>query len=131
MAVIARRTSCRAYKTTPVPEADLYTVLEAARLAPSACNRQPWRFAVVREAATRQRIVEDGFLPGINMTWALRAPVLIVVGMETTFVTHRLGAAVSGVKYPWAISALRASTWYWQRPGAGWGRAGSGGFGHG
>ena len=101
MGLVARRTSCRAYQTVPVAETEIYAVLEAARLAPSACNRQPWRFAVVRDDAARQRIVGDGFLPGINMAWARRAPVLIVLGMETTFVTHRLGAAVSGVKYPW------------------------------
>jgi nitroreductase len=101
MDVIARRTSCRAYKPDPVSERDIHHILEAARLAPSACNRQPWRFAVVRTAAARQSIVEKGFLPGIRMTWALEAPVLIVIGMELSITTHQLGAAVSGVNYPW------------------------------
>ncbi len=101
MDIIASRTSCRAYKPDPVSEADILLVLEAARLAPSACNKQPWRFAVVRDPQVRRRIVEKGFLPGIKMHWALEAPVLIVIGMETSFVTHRLGASVSGVKYPW------------------------------
>ena len=101
MDVIANRTSCRAYTVDPVQEADILRILEAARLAPSACNKQPWRFAVVRTPDARRRIVETGFLPGLKMTWALNAPVLIVIGMETSFVTHQLGAAVSGVKYPW------------------------------
>ena len=99
--VVARRVSCRAYKTDPVPEAHLLQILEAARLAPSACNQQPWRFAVVREPGLRRRIVEEGFLPGIKMTWAIDAPVHVVVGMETSFLTHSLGASVSGVDYPW------------------------------
>ena len=64
--VIARRVSCRAYRTTPVSEAHLTQILEAARLAPSACNLQPWRFAVVRNPDLRRRIVEEGFLPGIR-----------------------------------------------------------------
>jgi nitroreductase len=98
---IARRVSCRAYKTDPVPEAHVVQILEAARLAPSACNQQPWRFAVVRDAGLRRRIVEAGFLPGIAMTWAIAAPVHVVVGMETSFLTHRLAASVSGVDYPW------------------------------
>lgn len=98
---IARRVSCRAYKSDPVPEAHVLQILEAARLAPSACNRQPWRFAVVRDAGLRRRIVEEGFLPGITMTWAIAAPVHVVVGMETSFLTHRLAASVSGVDYPW------------------------------
>ena len=38
---IARRVSCRAYQPTPVPHAHLMQILEAARLAPSACNQQP------------------------------------------------------------------------------------------
>ena len=101
MDVIASRTSCRAYKPDAVQEADILHFLEAARLAPSACNKQPWRFAVVRHAETRRRIVDEGFLPGIKMMWALEAPVLIVIGMETSFVIHRLGASVSGVRYPW------------------------------
>jgi len=98
---IARRVSRRAYQPTPVPQAQLMHILEAARLAPSACNQQPWRFAVVRNPGLRRRIVEEGFLPGIKMTWAIDAPVHMVIGMERSFVTHRLAASVSGVDYPW------------------------------
>jgi nitroreductase len=101
MDVIARRSSCRAYEPDPVPQDHLMRILEAARLAPSACNKQPWRFAVVRDAVLRRRIVEEGFLPGIKMDWALEAPVHIAVGMELSFLTHRLGASISGVDYPW------------------------------
>jgi nitroreductase len=99
--VISRRVSCRDYKPDPVPVEDLMRILEAARLAPSACNKQPWRFAVVRDPGLRRRIVEEGFLPGIRMDWALEAPVHVVIGMETSFVIHRLGGAISGVDYPW------------------------------
>jgi len=101
MEVIARRVSCRAYRADPVPEETIRRVLEAARLAPSACNRQPWRFAVAQDAAVRRRIVEEGFLPGLGMTWALDAPVHVILGMERSIVTHVLGASVSGVDYPW------------------------------
>jgi nitroreductase len=101
MSVLARRTSCRAYSAAPVPQTALEQILEAARLAPSACNQQPWRFAVVREAAARRRLVEQGFLPGLKMLWALEAPIQVVVGMQTSFITHRLAASVSGVDYPW------------------------------
>ena len=98
---IARRVSCRAYLPKPVPETQVMQILEAARLAPSACNQQPWRFAVVRDQDLRRRIVEEGFLPGIKMAWAIDAPVHVVIGMERSFVTHRLAASVSGVDYPW------------------------------
>lgn len=98
---IARRVSCRAYQTTPVPEPHLLQMLEAARLAPSACNQQPWRFAVVRNPDLRRRIVEESFLPGIKMNWAIEAPVHVIIGMERSLVTHRIAASVSGVDYPW------------------------------
>ena len=94
---IERRVSCRAYRPTPVPQAHLEQILEAARLAPSACNQQPWRFAVVRDLDLRRRIAEDGFLPGIKMAWAIDTPVHVVIGMERSLVTHRLAASVSGV----------------------------------
>lgn len=55
----------------------------------------------MRDAANRRRIVEEGFLPGLKMTWALEAPVHIVLGMHVSFLTHRVGASVSGVDYPW------------------------------
>ena len=106
MDVIAHRVSCRAYKPDPVPQAHLMRVLEAARLAPSACNKQPWRFVVVRDANLRRRIVEEGFLPGISMDWALDAPVHIVLGMQISFITHRLGGSISGVDYPWLDTGI-------------------------
>lgn len=99
--IVARRVSCRAYRTDPVPREALLRLLEAARLAPSACNRQPWRFAVAEEETVRRRIVDDGFLPGLRMDWAREAPVLIVLGMERSLVTHGLAPSISGVDYPW------------------------------
>jgi len=98
---IVRRVSCRAYQPEPVPRAHLVRILEAARLSPSACNRQPWRFAAVADPGLRRRIVEEGFLPGIKMSWALDAPVHVVIGMERSVVTHRFAAFLSGVDYPW------------------------------
>jgi nitroreductase len=99
--IIARRSSCRSYKPDPVSREQLDGLVEAVRLAPSACNRQPWRLAVVQDSVLRGRIVDEGFLPGIQMPWAKEAPVLIVLGMQRSFVTHRLGASLSGVDYPW------------------------------
>ena len=97
LGIIARRSSCRSYRPDPVPREHLDGLVEAVRLAPSACNRQPWRLAVVQDAELRGRIVKEGFLPGIPMPWAKEAPVLIVLGMQRSFVTHRLGASLSGV----------------------------------
>lgn len=94
------RFSCRAYKPDPVPCAMVDQILEAARLAPSACNRQPWRFAVATSPETRRQLVEKGFRPGLGMTWAAEAPVLLVLGITRSFITHTLAPAISGVDYP-------------------------------
>jgi nitroreductase len=98
---IHKRFSCRSYRSEPVPDELVRKVLEAGRLAPSACNKQPWRFAVVTDHERRRRIVEECFLPGIRMDWALAAPVHIVLGMARSIVTHMAAPAVSGVDYPW------------------------------
>ena len=46
---IMERRSVRKYERKPLPEGDLQTILEAGRQAPSAANRQPWHFIVVRD----------------------------------------------------------------------------------
>ena len=55
---IKNRRSVRKYKDVPVPDEKLARVLEAARIAPSAGNRQEWKFIVVRDKATRERLVD-------------------------------------------------------------------------
>ncbi|OYV03094.1 nitroreductase [candidate division bacterium WOR-3 4484_18] len=77
---VTQRRSIRAYKPDPVPEDKLNHVLEAARLAPSAKNRQPWKFIVVKDPTIRQALVpackEQQFVG--------EAPVVIVGVAETT-----------------------------------------------
>ncbi len=58
MEAIRERRSVRAYQDRPVPHEVLLRVLEAARLAPSAANRQLRKFVVVREAAARAALAE-------------------------------------------------------------------------
>ena len=55
---ILHRRSVRKYEPTPVPDQDLQTILEAGRQAPSAANRQPWHFVVVREQERKQRLAD-------------------------------------------------------------------------
>ncbi len=56
MDAIRTRKSVRAYLDKPVEDDKLSAVLEAGRLAPSASNRQEWRFVVVRDAGTRKKL---------------------------------------------------------------------------
>ena len=50
---IRERRSIRRFRGDPVPDEVIYQMLEAARLAPSGTNRQPWRFIVVTDAEER------------------------------------------------------------------------------
>lgn len=53
---IKERRSVRDYKALPVPDEKLMRILNAARMAPSAGNRQPWKFIVVRDKKRRKAI---------------------------------------------------------------------------
>lgn len=56
--VIKNRDSIRKYKDKSMPKDELSKILEAARLAQSAANRQPWQFIVVTDPLMKQRLVE-------------------------------------------------------------------------
>jgi nitroreductase len=68
--VVEKRRSIRKYKNTPVPKEQILTILEAARIAPSAGHRQPWHFIVVENKETIQKLAKN--------EWAAEAPVMIV-----------------------------------------------------
>jgi nitroreductase len=53
---IKRRRSIRSFKPDPVPEEYIMEMLEAARLAPSGSNRQPWRFIVVTDKGEKAKL---------------------------------------------------------------------------
>ncbi|MGC9455176.1 MAG: nitroreductase family protein [Phycisphaerae bacterium] len=81
---IRTRYSVRSYRDKPVEDDKLNRVLDAGRLAPSARNRQQWKFIVVRDAETRKAVVKAS-----EQDWMASAPVIIaVVGLtpgETMF----------------------------------------------
>lgn len=70
---IKSRYSVRSYLNKPVEQEKLDRILEAARLAPSGSNRQPWKFVVVRDAETRKKLVSACS----NQEFVGQAPVVI------------------------------------------------------
>ena len=58
MAALKGRRSIRSYEDRPVPKETLEEIIDAARLAPTANNTQPWEFIVVTEADVRTRIAD-------------------------------------------------------------------------
>jgi nitroreductase len=55
---IEKRRSIRRYKPEPVSDEHLFALLDAARLAPSGSNAQPWRFKIVRDQETKLKLVQ-------------------------------------------------------------------------
>ncbi|MBM3296119.1 MAG: nitroreductase [Candidatus Aminicenantes bacterium] len=74
MEAIQKRRSVRKYRPDPVSEEALGRVLEAARLAPSGKNLQPWKFIVVRSAETRALLARAS----ANQAFIAQAPVVVV-----------------------------------------------------
>lgn len=99
MEIIKHRGSCRSYLTKAVEEDKIEKCLEAARLAPSACNKQPWRFRIVTDEKLRKQICEDGLLPGIPMPWLNNCSAIVVLCADTNIVTHKLAPMLTKVQY--------------------------------
>ena len=97
--LVKTRTSCRNYTRQPVTEEEINYCLEAARLAPSACNQQPWRFVIVREEMLRLALCERALLPGVAMPWMKNAPIIIAICADRSVFTHQLAPLISGVNY--------------------------------
>ena len=92
------RQSCRAYEAArSVEQEKLAAVLEAARLAPSACNAQPYHFTVCRgEAAKAAAKACQGL--GMNK-FASQAPVLIIISEQPYSKSAAMGAKVKNNDY--------------------------------
>ena len=92
------RQSCRRYDPTRQVEAEkLSAILEAARLAPSACNGQPYHITVCRgETAKQIATMVTGM--GLNK-FAADAPVMLVLSEESYVATAAFGAKAKGNDY--------------------------------
>jgi nitroreductase len=70
--VIKNRYSVRAYKSIPVEDGKLNQILEAARLAPTACNMQPFQFIVVHTKGKEENLKRI-----YRGSWFAKAPIVI------------------------------------------------------
>ncbi|MCI7095674.1 MAG: nitroreductase family protein [Clostridiales bacterium] len=92
------RQSCRSYDASrPVEQEKLDAVLAAARLAPSACNGQPYHFTVCR-GDTAKAVAAGVSSMGMNQ-FAAQAPVLIVISEMPYSKSAALGAKLKGIDY--------------------------------
>ncbi|WP_311269233.1 nitroreductase family protein [Sphingobium sp. WCS2017Hpa-17] len=108
------RWSPRAFDSSAIPQADLYTIFDAARWAPSAFNYQPWRFLYAhRDDADWQRFLE--LLLPFNQSWVKNAGTIVFILSDTLMAapgsddfkpshSHSFDAGAA-----WALLALQAT----------------------
>ena len=98
--LVSHRQSDRAYFDKQVEEDKLLRCIEAARLAPSACNSQPWTFVVVNDKELKNKIADstsNRLLPLNHFT--KQAPVHIVIVQEFANLTSSIGRAIKDKDY--------------------------------
>ena len=100
MDIIGKRQSVRGYSDKPVDKEIIERCLEAARLAPSACNSQPWRFVVVVDPLLKEKVASKLFdMVMIGNKFALSAPVVIAVVAEKPNITSMIGGFLKSKPY--------------------------------
>jgi nitroreductase len=72
--IVKSRTSVRTFQNKKIDRQTLIEVLESARLAPSACNNQPWKFIIVDEPAILKQLSQ-----AYTREWFANAPQVIVI----------------------------------------------------
>ncbi len=98
--LIKHRKSVRDFLDRPVEREKIMMCLEAARLAPSECNSQPWKFIVVDDRQLKNKLCDAAFsgIYSIN-TFCKMAPVIVAVISEKSKFIARIGGTFRGTKY--------------------------------
>ncbi|MFU8792767.1 MAG: nitroreductase family protein [Acholeplasmataceae bacterium] len=91
--LVEKRESCRSFNEKPVEIKHLEALIETARLAPSACNGQPWHFTVI----TKKEVLKD--VSSSMQAFNEKAGALIVITEDDTKVIARAGEIVKDQCY--------------------------------
>lgn len=96
-----QRQSDRAYLDKPVEQEKIDKLIEAARLAPSACNAQPWKLIIVKDMLKRHAVADATSTKVIQMNhFSKQAPLQIVLVEEPGNFTSKLGGWIKGKHFP-------------------------------
>jgi nitroreductase len=98
--LIKSRQSDRKYSNRQIEQDKLERIIEAGRMAPSACNAQPWKFIVVtdRELNDQLSIAASAKLLGMN-SFVSQAPILLVIVREQPNFTSKVGGTIKNKDY--------------------------------
>lgn len=99
--LVQKRQSVREYSDQPVEKEKIARCLEAARLAPSACNSQPWHMVVIDDPTLRSKVAGGTFGPIAKFNrFAMNAPVLVLFLQEQPRLITRIGGILKRQPYP-------------------------------
>lgn len=99
--LVQSRQSDRSYLDKPVEKEKIERILEVARLAPSACNAQPWKFIVVTNPEKRTQIADATANKLLSMNhFSKQAPVQLVLIEENANFTSTVGGWATNKHYP-------------------------------
>lgn len=99
--LVHNRQSDRAYLDKPVEQDKINRILEAAHLAPSACNAQPWKLIVVTDPEKRFQVADAATSKMLSMNhFSKQAPVQIVLVEENANFTSTVGGWATNKHYP-------------------------------
>jgi len=99
--LVNSRQSDRAYLDKPIEKDKIERILEAAHLAPSACNAQPWKFVVVTDPVKRLQVADATASKVLSMNhFSKQAPVQLVLLEENANFTSTVGGWATNKHYP-------------------------------
>jgi nitroreductase len=99
--LIAKRQSVRAYADTPIEKEKLMRCIEAARLAPSACNAQPWKFIIIDDPVLKNKIADLTASRILSMNhFTKQAPIHVAIVREKANFTSGMGQVLKDKEYP-------------------------------
>jgi len=98
--IIAQRRSIRRYLDKSVEREKILECLEAARLAPSADNVQPWRFLVIDDPELKDKFTKEIFSGIYSISkFAAKAPVLIMILARLDIIANRIGKQIQNIHF--------------------------------
>src|SRR5664279_5682384 len=98
--LIISRQSDRKYSDRQIEKDSLDRIIEAGRMAPSACNAQPWKFIVVNDPGLVLKVADAATAKLIGMNgFVAQAPVIIVMVREKPNLSSKIGATIKNKDY--------------------------------
>jgi nitroreductase len=98
--LVSARRSVRRYLDKPVEREKILACLEAARLAPSADNVQPWRFLVIDDPEVKNKLSAEAFSGIYSLSrFAASAPVIIALLGRLDIIANRIGRRIRNVPF--------------------------------